>query len=147
MLLFSLIIRKCHWRYNFTTATETHSSDDPVPLFLISALHSSIKAASTSLCERYTTYKQYIRVPISKEREWPEHCAVKSTIIIPPLQRKWNGGILDSPRCLPVRPSVRPTVCRQGFRNFLKNYWFNSFHTWHLPLWGGSLDPYSLSCS
>ena len=97
-----------------------------------------------------------------------------------------------------VRPSVRPSVCRQGFRNFLKktigsihfipgfypsgvslltpihfrvpslifgplvakylaengvsgtflkNYWPNSFHTWHLPLWGESLDPYIFSCS
>ena len=112
-----------------------------------------------------------------------------------PLHRRWNGGILDSHRCL----SVRPSVCRQGFRNFLKKllaqfvpylafalmgwvswplfifvflasflalwwpniwpkmgflklfekktYWLNSFHTWHLPLWGESLDPYTLSCS
>ena len=66
-----------------------------------------------------------------------------------------------------VRPSVRPSVCRQGFRNFFvpslifgplvakylaengvsgtfwKNYWLNSFHTWHLSLWGESLDPYT----
>ena len=40
-------------------------------------------------------------------------------------------------------PSVCLSVCRQGFRNFLKNCWYNSFHTWHLPLWGESLDPYS----
>ena len=93
-----------------------------------------------------------------------------------------------------VSPSVRPSVCRQGFRNFLKkllaqfisylafcpyrvslltpihfrvpslifgplvakylakngvwkNYWPNSFHTWHLPLWGESLDPYTFPCS
>ena len=26
-------------------------------------------------------------------------------------------------------------------RTFWKNYWLNSFHTWHLPLWGESLDP------
>ena len=26
--------------------------------------------------------------------------------VIPPLHRRWNGGILDSPRCLSVRPSV-----------------------------------------
>ena len=37
-------------------------------------------------------------------------------LIISLLHRRWNGGILDSPRCL----SVRPSVCRQGFRNFLK---------------------------
>ena len=29
---------------------------------------------------------------------------VYSVIIIPPLHRKWNGGILDSPWCLSVRP-------------------------------------------
>ena len=41
-------------------------------------------------------------------------------LIIPPLHRRWNGGILDSPRCLYVRLSVRPSVRRQCFRNFLK---------------------------
>ena len=33
---------------------------------------------------------------------------------------------------------------------FWKNYWLNSFHnscTWHLCLWGKSLDPYTFSCS
>ena len=30
---------------------------------------------------------------------------------------------------------------------FWKNYWLNSFHTWHLSLWGESLDPYTFSCS
>ena len=35
---------------------------------------------------------------------------------------------------------VRPSVCRQGFQElFEKNYWLNSFNTWHLPLWGESL--------
>ena len=45
-------------------------------------------------------------------------------LVIPPFHWRWNGGILDSPRCLSVRlsvrPSVRPSVCRQGLRNFLK---------------------------
>ena len=41
-------------------------------------------------------------------------------IIIPPIHRRWNGGILDSPRCLTVRLSVRLSV-EKGFRNFLKN--------------------------
>ena len=68
-------------------------------------------------------------------------------LIIPPLHRRWNGGILDSPRCLSIRLSVPPSVCRQGFRNFWKNYWLNSFYTWYLPLWGESLDPYSYTCS
>ena len=27
----------------------------------------------------------------------------RTDLIIPPLHRRWNGGILDSPRCLPVR--------------------------------------------
>ena len=54
-------------------------------------------------------------------------------IIIPPLHQRWNGGILDSLQfCPSVYPSVRPS-CRQVIRNF--------FHTWHLPLWGESLDP------
>ena len=43
-------------------------------------------------------------------------------------------------------PDVGPSV-RSSFRNFCKNYWLSSFHTWHLPLWGESLDPYSFSCS
>ena len=30
---------------------------------------------------------------------------------------------------------------------FWKNYWPNSLHSWHLPLWGESLDPYTFSCS
>ena len=30
---------------------------------------------------------------------------------------------------------------------FWKNDWLNKFHTWHLPLWGESLDPYTFSCS
>ena len=167
-------------------------------------------------------------------------------IIIPPLHRRWNRGILYSPRCL----SVRPSVCRQldfwnfkkktllaqfisylaftlmgwvswplfifvflasflpyggqisgrkwDFRNFLKkllaqfisylvftlmgwvswplyifvflasfaalwwpnilpkmgfpesfwkNYWLNSYHTWHLLLWDDFLDSYTFSCS
>ena len=30
---------------------------------------------------------------------------------------------------------------------FWKQYWLNSFHTWHLSLWGESLEPYTFSCS
>ena len=58
-----------------------------------------------------------------------------------PAAPKVEWGKLDSPWCL--------SVCRQGLRNLKKkkktqkNYWFNSFHTWNVPLWGGSLDPYS----
>ena len=38
-------------------------------------------------------------------------------LFIPPLHRRWKWGILNSPPCL----SVRPSVCRQlGFRNLLK---------------------------
>ena len=44
-----------------------------------------------------------------------------------------------------VRPSVRLYTRFPELSE--KNYWLNSFHTWHLPLWGDSLDPYSLSCS
>ena len=46
------------------------------------------------------------------------HAEPRIHIIIPPLHRRWKGGILDSPWCLSVRLSVRPSVCRQGFRNF-----------------------------
>ena len=48
---------------------------------------------------------------------WP-FCMV--IVLITPLNRRWNGGILDSLWCLSVHLSVRPSVCRQGFRNFLK---------------------------
>ena len=40
-----------------------------------------------------------------------------------------------------VCPSVRPCIDKVS-GTFWKNYWLNSFHTWHLPLWGDSLDPY-----
>ena len=43
---------------------------------------------------------------------------------------------------LSVRPSVRPSIRPSGDKvsgTFWKNWWFNSFHTWHLPLWGESL--------
>ena len=30
---------------------------------------------------------------------------------------------------------------------FCKNYWFHSLHTWHVPLGGECLDPYTFSCS
>ena len=108
--------------------------------------------------------------------------------------RSTEGGLwvywIHPDICRSVCPSVRPSVCRQGFRNFfkkllaqfisylaftlmgwvswplfihcvpslifgplvakylaengvsgfvLKNYWFHSLHTWHLPL-GGYLD-------
>ena len=48
-----------------------------------------------------------------------------SNVIIPPLHRRWNGGILDSPQCLSVRLSVdkvsgtfwkkNPTICSVYF--------------------------------
>ena len=40
-----------------------------------------------------------------------------------------------------VRPSFRPSV-NMVSGTFWKNYWLNSFHTRHLPLWGEYLDPY-----
>ena len=49
-------------------------------------------------------------------------------------------------------PIFGPLVARYLAKNgvsgtFWKNYWPNSYHTRHLPLWDGSLDPYSFSCS
>ena len=41
-------------------------------------------------------------------------------------------------------PNIRP---KMEFPDLKKNYWLNSFHTWHLPLKGESLDPYTFSCS
>ena len=38
------------------------------------------------------------------------HLTSMNLLIIPPLHRNWNRGILDSPRCLSVRLSVRPSV-------------------------------------
>ena len=127
----------------------------------------------------------------SAESLLPCSCKV---FVIPQLHRRWNGGILDSPRCLSVRPSISgtfwkitigsihfiPGIYPYGvslltpihFRvptlifgplvakylakylaengvsgTFWKNYWLNSFHTWHLPLWGEFLDSYTFSCS
>ena len=42
-------------------------------------------------------------------------------------------------------PNIWPKMGFPGL--FDKNYCLNSFHTWHLPLWGESLDPYTFSCS
>ena len=67
-------------------------------------------------------------------------------IIIPPLHRRWKWGILDSPWCLSVRPSVRPSVGKVS-ATFHENYWLNSFHPWDFYLWGKSLDPYWFLCS
>ena len=41
---------------------------------------------------------------------WHGALLIRHGIIIPPLHRRWKGGILDSPWCLSVRPSVRPSV-------------------------------------
>ena len=45
-------------------------------------------------------------------------------------------------------PLVAKYLAENGVSGtFWKNYWLNSFHTWHLSLWGESLDPYTFSCS
>ena len=45
-------------------------------------------------------------------------------------------------------PLVAKYLAKNGVsRTFWKNYWLNSFHTWHLHLWGEFLDPYTFSCS
>ena len=67
-----------------------------------------------------------------------------STFYTPaPLKVEW-GYTGFTP--MSVSPSVRPSVDKVS-GTFWKNYWLNSFHTWQLPLWGESLDPYSFSCS
>ena len=43
------------------------------------------------------------------------------------------------------KTSIRPSVDKVS-ETLWKNCWLNSFHTWHLTLWGESLDPYSFSC-
>ena len=68
-------------------------------------------------------------------------------IFIPPLHWRWNEGILDSPRCLSIHLSVRPSVCRQGFGNFLKKLLAQFISYLAFILRGESLDPYSFSCS
>ena len=44
----------------------------------------------------------------SWNRRWSQMSLLSAVlrIIIPPLHRRWNGGILDSPRCLSARLSV-----------------------------------------
>ena len=45
-------------------------------------------------------------------------------------------------------PQVAKYLAENGVSGtFWKNYWPNSFHTWHIPLWGESLEPYTFSCS
>ena len=44
-------------------------------------------------------------------------------------------------------PLVAKYLAKNGVSGtFWKNYWLNSFHTWYLPLWCESLDPYTFSC-
>ena len=41
-------------------------------------------------------------------------------------------------------PLVAKYLAENGVSGtFWKKYWPSSFHTWHLPLWGESLDPYT----
>ena len=45
-------------------------------------------------------------------------------------------------------PLVAKYLAKNGVSGtFFKNYWLNSFHTWHLPLWDESFDPYTFPCS
>ena len=45
-------------------------------------------------------------------------------------------------------PLVAKYLAENGVSGtFWKNYWPNSLHSWHLPLWGESLDPYTFSFS
>ena len=50
-----------------------------------------------------------------------------ATIIIPPLQLRWKGGILVSP-CLSVHPSVCPSVDRMVSALYLQQYLSDPFH-------------------
>ena len=45
-------------------------------------------------------------------------------------------------------PLVAKYLAENGVSGtFWKNYWLNSFHTWHLPLWAEFLYPCIFSCS
>ena len=45
-------------------------------------------------------------------------------------------------------PLVAKYLAKNGVSGtFWKNCWLNSFHTWHLALWGEFLDPYTFLCS
>ena len=45
-------------------------------------------------------------------------------------------------------PLVAKYLAENGVSGtFWRNYWSNSLNSWHLPLWGESLDPYTFSCS
>ena len=50
-------------------------------------------------------------------------------VIIPRLLRMWNRVYRINPWCLPICLSFCPSVCRQGFRNFLNKAitWFVSY--------------------
>ena len=55
---------------------------------------------------------------LSSFRECPSLCNYRIVFIIPPLHRRWNGGLLDSPQCLSVRPSV-DKVCGNFWKKLL----------------------------
>ena len=59
-----------------------------------------------------------------------------------PTPPKVEWGYTGFTRCLSVRLSIDKVS-----GTFLNNCWLNLFHTWHLPLWGESLDLYTFSCS
>ena len=74
----------------------------------------------------------YLRTPITLyEEDKKEGASMRCSL----LHGSWD-------QILQRRPSVDKVS-----RTFWKNCWLNSFHTWHLPLWGESLDLYSFACS
>ena len=55
-------------------------------------------------------------------------------LIIPPLHRRWKGGILDSPWCLSVRLSVRPSGRKNYYQHSHRRITINILEILELPI-------------
>ena len=94
---------------------------------------------------------------------WPNICPKKGFLEL--FEKKTNSSIHFIPGICPYGmshfspiyfrvpslifgPLVATYLAANGVSGtFWKIYWLNSFHTWHLSLWGESLDSYTFSCS
>ena len=73
--------------------------------------------------------------------------AIRITIIIPPLHKRWNGDRLDSPWRLSIPASVRPSL--RPFVEVFGTFWKSSirFISGIYPYGVSLLTPYSFLCS